>query len=84
MLIGEMDHQSNGSSTPPALQPLVKHTCGEDIDTCTVEVLPVPEIMIDILSEIVEAIDLPKGTENSLGKSLDTAMKILEDRGTTG
>jgi hypothetical protein len=38
---------------------------GEDIDTCTVEVLPVPEIMIDILSEIVEAIDLPKGTENS-------------------
>jgi len=50
-----------------------------DSDTFTVEVLPVPEVMFGILSDDIDAIDLPKGTENSLNASLDTAMKVLED-----
>ena len=48
-------------------------------DMFTVEVLPVPEVMFEILSDDIDAMDLPKGTENSLNASLDTAMKKLGD-----
>lgn len=48
--------------------------------TFTIDVLPVPEVMVDTLSDIVENINnLPKGTDASLNASLDTAMKVLED-----
>ncbi|MFC2047829.1 DUF11 domain-containing protein [Chloroflexota bacterium] len=38
-----------------------------------------PETMVEILSADIAAMDLPKGTENSLNASLDIAMKVLED-----
>ena len=50
-----------------------------DSDMFTVEVLPVPEVMFEILSDDIDAMNLPQGTENSLNASLDTAMKVLED-----
>ncbi|MFC1933485.1 PKD domain-containing protein, partial [Chloroflexota bacterium] len=45
----------------------------------TCDVLPVPKTMVETVSDDVEDMDLPEGTENSLTTSLDTAMKILSD-----
>lgn len=45
----------------------------------TVEVLPIPEVMVECLCDDVDTIDLPKGTEKSLNASLDTTTKVLED-----
>jgi parallel beta-helix repeat protein/predicted outer membrane repeat protein len=50
-----------------------------DTDTAIVEVLAVPEVMIETLGDDLDSIGLPEGTENSLTKSLDTAIKVLED-----
>jgi PKD repeat protein len=47
--------------------------------TFTVDVLPVPEVMVETLSDVVEDINLPGGTDKSLNASLDTAMQVLED-----
>jgi hypothetical protein len=45
----------------------------------TVEVLAVPEVMLDILDEIIDDMDLPEGKGDSITASLDTAAKVLED-----
>jgi len=52
---------------------------GVSSDSLMVEVLPVPETMVETLSDEVDAMELPGGTVNSLNASLDTAMKVLED-----
>jgi len=58
----------------------VTDSLGEcDTDTAIVEVLAVPEVMVETLGEDLDAIGLPEGMENSLTKSLDSALKVLED-----
>jgi len=52
---------------------------GEGSCVFTVEVLPIPEVMVECLCDDVDTIDLSKGTEKSLNASLDTATKVLED-----
>ena len=50
-----------------------------DGDTLTVEVLPVAEVMVETLSDDIDAMDLQSATKNSLNASLDAAIKKLED-----
>ncbi|MHA1939972.1 MAG: pullulanase-associated domain-containing protein, partial [Candidatus Thorarchaeota archaeon] len=45
----------------------------------TCDVLPVPEVMLETLRDDINTMGLPKGKENSLNASLDTAIKVLED-----
>jgi hypothetical protein len=44
-----------------------------------VDVLPVPEIMVETLGDELDAMELPEGLDNSLIKSLNTTTKVLED-----
>ena len=49
-------------------------------DNLKVEVFPVVGIMIDTISDNIDAMmDLPEATQTSLHASLDTTMKVLED-----
>ncbi len=48
-------------------------------DECVVEVLPVPEVMVEILSGELDALELPAGIANSLNASLVTAAETLLD-----
>jgi len=48
-------------------------------DTFTVVILPVPDEMVDNISDDIEEMELPASVENSLTTSLDTANKVLED-----
>jgi len=51
-----------------------------DIATITVIVEnPPPEVMVENLSEDIDAMELPPSTEKSLNASLDTANKVLKD-----
>jgi len=48
-------------------------------DECVVEVLPVPEVMVETLSGELDALELPAGIANSLNASLVTAAEKLLD-----
>ena len=48
-------------------------------DVFVIEVLPVPEVMVETLSDELDTMELPAGTANSLDTSLDTATKVLQD-----
>ena len=48
-------------------------------DLLTVDVLALPEIMVEILNNDIDDIELPASTKNSLTNSLDVAIKVLED-----
>jgi hypothetical protein len=48
-------------------------------DECVVEVMPVPEVMVETLSGELGALELPAGIANSLNASLDTAADVLLD-----
>jgi PKD repeat protein len=45
----------------------------------TCDVFPVLEVMLETLSDDMEEMGLPEGTEESLNASLDTANKVLKD-----
>jgi len=48
----------------------------------TCDVLPVPELMVEILLNEVNTLELPDGIGNSLSSALDTAMAALGDSNT--
>lgn len=52
---------------------------GEDSATVSVEVLPVADVMIETIADVIEDMDLSEGKNESIGASLDAAVKALED-----
>jgi hypothetical protein len=45
----------------------------------TVEILPTPEVMIEVLTDNLNGMDLPVSIAGSLDSSLDNVVKVLED-----